>query len=232
MGSGIFGRMHEPAVTLTDYGLALLAGALALAILRREAPPSHVRPWLVAFFAAAAVAPLFGGTVHGFFPAESSPGHVVLWPATLIAIGVAACGGWAIGARLIFRPPLAAWIIAAACVELFLYALLVLLNGRAFRVAVLNYLPAALFLLGALLVGAKRAERRGAEGAARPFRIAALGLLLTFVAGAIQQLGIGLHPTLLDHNALYHVVQAVALVLFFLGARHLADADAAGLAHG
>lgn len=226
--------MHEPAVTLTDYGLALLAAGLTLAIVRRDAPASRVRPWLVAFFAAAAAAPSLGGTVHGFFPEELSPGHLVLWPATLIAIGVAACAGWAIGARLLFRPPLAAWIVAAACAELLLYALLVLLGRRDFRVAVLNYAPAALFLLVALVVAGARADRHaGPSGAAprrRLLRLAALGLVLTFVAAAIQQLGIAPHPTLFDHNALYHVVQAVALVLFFLGARHLADAEPVALA--
>lgn len=49
--------------------------------------------------------------------------------------------------------------------------------------------------------------------------VAVLGLPLTFVAAAVQQAGVALHPTYFDHNALYHLVQAVALWLFFLGFR-------------
>ena len=39
----------------------------------------------------------------------------------------------------------------------------------------------------------------------------------------LQQLEIALHPVYFDHNAVYHVVQAAALVLLFLGFRRTAD---------
>ncbi|MGH9399050.1 MAG: DUF6962 family protein [Thermoanaerobaculia bacterium] len=40
-----------------------------------------------------------------------------------------------------------------------------------------------------------------------------------FIAAGIEQAGVGLHPVYLDHNALYHVIQAGALLMLFLGFR-------------
>ncbi len=39
------------------------------------------------------------------------------------------------------------------------------------------------------------------------------------VAAGVQQLGIALHPVYFDHNALYHLIQAVAVLMLFLSAR-------------
>jgi hypothetical protein len=208
--------MTEPDVTLTDYGLAILCAILAHLIFHRGDRASPYRLWLVAFFLAAGAAPLFGGTVHGFFSDEASLGHRILWPATMLSIGVAALTAWAVGARLLFSKTTQQVIVGLATVQLMVYAAVVLVASQDFRLAIGDYLPATLFLLVALLL-ANRKER------ARPLVVAAAGLALTFVAAAIQQLEIPLHPIHLDHNALYHVIQAVALLMFFVGARYLAS---------
>ena len=207
--------MTEPDVTLTDYGLAILCAILAHLIFHRGKRASPYRLWLAGFFLAAGAAPLFGGTVHGFFSDEASLGHRILWPATMLSIGVAALTAWAVGARLLFSKTPRRVIIGLAAIQLVVYATVVLVASQDFRLAIGGYLPATLFLLVALLL-AHRKER------ARPLVFAAAGLALTFVAAAIQQLQIPLHPTYFDHNALYHVVQAIALVMFFVGARYLA----------
>ena len=72
-------------------------------------------------------------------------------------------------------------------------------------------------MLVALVDGYRRSPTR-----AEAFGIA--GLVLTLIAAAIQQLRIGVHPQYLDHNALYHVVQAIALFLIFVAARVLKPA--------
>jgi len=51
--------------------------------------------------------------------------------------------------------------------------------------------------------------------------VAALGLVVLLAGSWVQWQGIGLAPLHLTHNALYHVVEAVALLLLFLGARRL-----------
>ncbi len=207
--------MAEPDVTLTDYGLTILCAVLAHLIFHRGRPGNELRTWFVLFFAAVGASTLFGGTVHGFFPDETSLGNRILWPATLILIGLAGFTGWAIGARLMFSARVARWITYAAALKLIAYAIIVVFTTRDFLVAVADYVPAALFLLAGLLVAYRREP-------ARPLLAAAGGLVLTFVAAAIQQAEIALHPSYFDHNALYHVIQAVALVLVYVGARQLA----------
>jgi len=36
-----------------------------------------------------------------------------------------------------------------------------------------------------------------------------------FAASALQQLHVGLHPRYFNHNALYHLIQGIALALLF-----------------
>jgi hypothetical protein len=42
---------------------------------------------------------------------------------------------------------------------------------------------------------------------------------LTFVAAGVQQAGVALGSIHFNHNALYHVIQAVALFMIFWSAR-------------
>src|SRR6266852_2139136 len=201
--------MTEPDVALTDYALAIECALFASLVRRRE----HAR-----FFGAAAVASLAGGTVHGFFLDPRTLGNAVLWRVTLIAIGVTAASAWAIGARVLFPAPTARRITIAAAAAFAAYCVLMLLITQDFRAAVVFYLPAAVFLLVVLSVAHARARERG-------ILVAVAGLGLMFIAAAVQQARIALHPTYFDHNALYHLIQAVALWLLFLGLRRL-DADA------
>jgi len=50
---------------------------------------------------------------------------------------------------------------------------------------------------------------------------AAISLLATLIAAAIQQLQIAMHPTYFNHNAIYHLLQAVALALLLVAFRGL-----------
>jgi len=212
--------LTEPDVTLTDYGLGVLCGALAVALYRGE-PPGALRSWFALLFTSAAAAPFFGGTVHGFFLDESSLGHRFLWPATLIATGVSTLCAWAIGAHLVL-PQWTRSIVGLAALQLLLFSWVVVYVDQRFALAVANYAPAVLFLSAATL-WALRQQRSSGLGTM------ACGLGLTFVAAAIQQLAIAVHPIYFDHNALYHVVQAVAMVLVFLGARALTENSTAGI---
>jgi hypothetical protein len=205
--------MTEPDVTLTDYGLAIecVVFAFLLHSGNRKAP---LRPWFTLFFASTGVAALLGGTTHGFFPETASAGYRVLWPATLIAIGLTVMAAWMIGASLGFPKTIARYIHVFAALDLAVYSLLVLFLTHDFSLAVINYLPAAVFLLIVFfkLYGQKKT----------PDLLAGVsGLVLTFVAAAVQASGVALHPVYFSHNALYHVIQAVALFLIFRAARSL-----------
>lgn len=201
--------MTDVDVTLTDYALAILCGWLALASHRTSRPP--IRGWLVAFFAAAGAAPLLGGTVHGFFEAEGTTGHAILWPATLLAIGAAAVAAWGLGAR-VGGGRFAGAVTAAALASFPLYAVFVLSGADDFRVAVLYYLPAVVSLTASFGIAYRREPTRAR-------RLALVGLLLSFAAAAVQQLRVPIHPRFFDHNALYHLIQAAGFVAFYRGAR-------------
>ena len=98
--------------------------------------------------------------------------------------------------------------------ELVVYAAIVLSGDRPVAVAVCEYLPAALFLLAVLI--ARFARRREAT-----VLVGAAGLGLTFVASGLQQAGIGLHPRWFNHNALYHLLEGIALATLYWCARAL-----------
>ncbi|MGH7538921.1 MAG: DUF6962 family protein [Gemmatimonadales bacterium] len=109
-----------------------------------------------------------------------------------------------------FLPPRR--IRLAALAGYVVYVALALLVTQAFLLAVFFHVPAALFLLGVLAARFARSRERWTL-------VAALGVSLTFVASAVQQSGIAVHPSYFNHNALYHLIQAVALWLIFLGFR-------------
>ena len=193
--------MQEPDVTITDFLLAF--EALAFAVLTARSSTTTLQRWFVIFFGATALASLAGGLVHGFFSDSK-----LLWRLVLIALGVVSAAGWAIGADLLFTDRTARLVATAAWVAFAAYAFVVIFVTDTFLVAIVNYLPSTLFLILAFSVHYR------AEGET-PVLIGLTGLFLTLVAAAVQQSGIALHPKYFNHNALYHVLQAVALFLVF-----------------
>ena len=204
----------EPDVTFTDYGLAVECAVFTYLLYHRGDPQATPRTWFAVFFGSVGVAALAGGTVHGFFLDEKTAGARILWPVTLIAIGVSALAAWQIGARIQFPEGLARWISVGATVQFTAYGVLVLFVTQKFWIAIVNYLPAAVFLLVVLFLTYRRTRER-------PALVGLVGLGLTCVASGVQQAGIALHPIYFNHNALYHLIQAVALFMIFWSARWL-----------
>lgn len=202
----------EPDVTLTDYGLALEAALFAWFVRRGSDPGRPLGRWFVLFFGATSMASLAGGTVHGFFLDPATTGAGILWPATLIAIGGAALAAWGIGAQIQLPPKSARWVSRAAILEFAVYTGVVVFGAQTFAVAILNYLPPAIFLLVAFVLAYVRTGDRATL-------LGAAGMLLTFVAAGGQQARIALHPRYFTHNAVYHLIQGVALVMVFGSAR-------------
>ena len=98
------------------------------------------------------------------------------------------------------------------------YSMMVLLITQEFWVAFTIYLPAALLLLA----GFCRAVWYQGQ---RFLIVGAAGSVLSFMSSFIQFMRIGIDPVYFNHNALAHVVQAVALVLLFLGIRSVLFSD-------
>jgi len=204
----------EPDVALTDFGLAAECALFAGWLYARDRARAPVVRWFIILFVALGVGALLGGITHGFLADPQSVASRTVWAATLLAIGGVALASWAIGAHLLFTASGAQRVLLLAGVLFALYTGAVLFFSQSFAVAIVNYVPAAAFALAAFVLTYVR--RRAAymlPGIA--------GLLLSFAAAGIQQGGIAALG--LSHNALYHVVQALALLLIFLTARGLAQ---------
>jgi hypothetical protein len=195
--------VHEPAVAITDFILAGECSVFAF-LIAHKLPSGAYRAWLLVFFVSIAAGALFGGISHGFFPDDSN-GAQVIWVATMLAIGVTSLACWNLAAEVLRGRWMA--LRAVALGGLIGYAALVVCGFRAYRLVIINYLPAAMFLLIACVIAWRRGERA--------LHWAALGLVLTFVAAGIQVIRVALPP--LDHNTLYHLVQALALLLIYIG---------------
>lgn len=202
----------EPDVSLTDFGLAIECALFVVWLQRQSTAPFRIA--FMAFFFAVGVAALLGGVTHGFLPDPQSWTFRIVWRGTLLAIGLAALASWSIGARLCLSDAGAGRITVFAAAIFAVYAVVVLFVSQSFLVAIAFYLPAAAFLLIAFVI----AYRRWPSSF---LRAGIAGVLLTFVAAGVQQAEISLHPSYFNHNALYHLIQAIGLFLIFWAGRGL-----------
>jgi hypothetical protein len=206
--------MTEPDVVITDYLLAAESTLFAWLMWRTAPVRPSVRTPFIIFFAATAFGSLAGGTVHGFLLSSTSLMAVGLWRLALIALGATAASSWIAGARLSFTERTARLIGVGAVIEAMGYAAVILAVNDSFRIAVVNYVPATLFLMIAFVAAWRRVPAPGPA-------LGVAGLAASLVAAAIQQFHVTPHPIYFNHNALYHVVQAAALALIFSAARFL-----------
>ncbi len=210
--------MTEPAVTITDYLLTVETSLFALHTAHRPTNQPGLRSWLMVFFGSIAVASFAGGTVHGFFPRAGSKGNRLLWSVTYAAIGVTSLAAWLIGVKIACPARIARFVTGMATVAVAIYLIVALFISRQFIVAIVAYIPATSFLLGALLLRYRRTRDRA-------MLAPVAGVVLTFVAATVQAARLTIHPHLFDHNVLYHLIQAAALALLFAGVGSLLDRD-------
>jgi hypothetical protein len=205
--------MTEPDVVLTDWALTIECAVFA----RQIGWSGDLARSFGCIFAAIALATLAGGTAHGFHATWD-----VLWPLAVLALGVAALGAWAAGAHLGPRPAAARRVVRAAAVAFGLYAVAVVAGEQRFFLPILNYCAASAYLLWRLAGRFVRTHEPGA-----PIAIAGLGGI--FAGAVMQQEQVAWPRAHLDHNALFHVVQGVALALLFAGARNILRRDPCSL---
>ena len=141
--------------------------------------------------------------MHGFFSDSK-----VLWRTVLVLLGVVSAAAWTIGAELLIDHRIARVVTAAAWIECAVYAAVVVFVTDQFAIAIANYLPSTLFLIAAFFTSYR-------AGGGMPVAIGLGGLVLTLVAAGVQQARLALHPTYFNHNALYHLLQGIALFFIF-----------------
>lgn len=203
-----FPPMTDPDTTLTDFLLAAVAAGLAVWAFSQPFGGAHG-----SLFAALGVAAFTGGIWHGWFAGQERGGlGGAIWLATLLAVGAANTALWLIVADM--RLGIRGILTALAVAQFAFFAALVVFIARRFWLASAFGLPAVLAVLAAHGLALSNG---GPEGPAQPglwFAIA--GLTLALLGAVIQVRGLGLHRVGLGHNAVYHLVETVALILMAL----------------
>lgn len=181
---------------LTDYVLGGVSTYAAIALLR-DSQISR-RLWALAFAALAAAA-FLGGTWHGFLQSD------LLWKATTLSAGVASFGMVAGSSYAVFSGQIRAFMLTAALAKLVVYSAW-MLGHDAFLYVVIDT------AIAFLVVAALHLWKWNGPILA--------GVAVSIAGAAVQASGFRLHEHF-NHNDLYHVIQMVALVLLYRGAKRL-----------
>jgi hypothetical protein len=202
----------DPDVAFTDLGLALLGGYLGWRLWRAPGPHMLLRTGTVLMGGLASAA-LWGAVFHAFFPAGTAtlPGFLA-WVPVVLSIVVAASAMLELSLRLLL--PRIEFRVRRSIVATYavVFAVVVLLVHESFSSIVYFYTPALILLLIAAGQQALRSRDAG-------WTLITTGLILSAGAAMLQQAKVSVHPVYFDHNAVYHVVQAIALVFLYFGWR-------------
>jgi uncharacterized protein DUF6962 len=207
----LFGiSIHDPDVVFTDLALALLGAYFGWRLWERAA----LRTGAVLMGGLSSAA-FWGAVFHAFFPAgtATTPGFIAWVPVTLSIVVASAA---MLELALITLVPRLSRTARRAVVVAYAagFAAVVLLVDESFTSIVRFYVPAlVLFLLGA--------ARQAIRARSRGWSLITAGLLVSIGAALLQQAEVAVHPDYFDHNAVYHVVQCLALVFLYLGFREI-----------
>ncbi len=201
-------RDGEAATALTDALMAVQSLVYAQRLGRTAAQGDLARQCWRGALAAAGLAAAAGAGYHALPPQVLPSLRAVFWKVVGIATGT---GGALLLVGGILASSVSAWRWVWAAAALLKSVVLGVNTWRRddFRFIIYDYGSslAALLLL-----------QRWRPGPASP--AIRRGVLLSFLAAAIQQKGPDLHPRF-DRNALYHLVQMVALHFFYRAGRRL-----------
>lgn len=206
----------EPATTLTDYAIAVESLIFTVLLVRTE--QSHLqrsRQLWAATFACVGLAAFLGGTCHGFVNTLGNDVVKVLWQVMLCSIGIASI--FMISATVISTLPQRwhGWFLIGISVKTFLY-LLWAIQYTHYGYAVADYLSAMLIVIFLEI----RAIYKVINPSSAWWILA--GICISGVAVGVQGSGLAI-AHYLNHNDLYHLVQMIALYLFYRAAICLKD---------
>jgi hypothetical protein len=171
--------MTEPDVALTDYVLTAESAVFAYLLSRQPSTSRGLRRPFIVLFAASGASSLLGGSVHGFFLSGGSAIGDELWRGALLALGIVSLCGWTIGARILFSARTALAVQIMATTEFVVYALVIVSVSDSFWVAVANYLPVTLFLMGSFITLYRATPERA-------LIVGVAGLAATIVAAVVS----------------------------------------------
>jgi hypothetical protein len=210
-----WGGITEPTTVATNVVLAGLAFVLGARLgYGAAAEGSASGSFFGLAFLATAVAAAFGAASHGIDPRTDREQRARCWLGSLYAMGLAGAATTASVAFFTARGSIRTAILVVAGVKLLAYLVSVTRRPE-FRVAAADYGSALIVLLVAALYAYARWHTAGMG-----WLVAGVGVSL--VAGLVQVRRIAFHRHF-NHNDLFHVIQMVALYLFFRGGALLVD---------
>jgi hypothetical protein len=210
--------LHEPATVVTDYLLALVAAGLAVRLRRQTADANRAARGWSAALALTALSACVGGTHHGIAP-ELPAGLVrPFWTLTLFSVcAVSAAMDFSLAHLHLLSPPRRQQCGRIAAIKVAAFALATIVQPQ-FVIAIVAY--------GTSLV----AWTVAALALRPPWRAPLFtGVGLSVLAATVQQAH--LSPSAhFNHNDLYHVMQALALIAFYHTAKQLQPEPSAAVA--
>ena len=217
--------ISEPITTLTDYAIALESLVLGTVLLYRGIARGQLAPQLWgAAFESVAIAAGLGGTCHGFVLALGDQTVRILWQGMVYALSFASFfmllaaikgslpyryqrwGFWGVGVK---SAMFLGWTLKHHSAD------------QVFSFGVADYLSSMLMVLALAIVPILNHQFAADTKKAMGWIIA--GVLASVVAIALQRSDLAIAGTL-NHNDFYHLVQMLALYLFFRGGNLLKDA--------
>ena len=204
--------ISEPMTFATDLLLAAVGAVLArrLAVQAGRRGLTARRWWSVAF-AATALAALAGGVWHGVHTHLPWLADRGLWKLTLVAAGAASFSLLAAASFGGLAPPARKTALTIATAGSLAYLFWISISDDFIAVV----LTSGFALLYVAAVHFARIGRPGSKAIL-------VGVAVALVGGVVQAARLAPHPSF-NHNDLYHVIEAVALVVFFRGARRVED---------
>ena len=222
--TGLVGiSIHDPDVVFTDLGLAILGAYLGWRLWGCPAGPlARAGAVLMGGLASAA---FWGAVFHAFFPADTATlSGFIAWIPVVLSIVVAARHHARAGSSLLdtsspgYRFDVHRGRIRRRLCRRRAPGGRVVHQHRAF-------LRAGLLIL--FLVAAGYQAIRGRNPG---WTLIGLGLIISVGAALLQQGKVSIHPLYFDHNAVYHVVQTVAIVFLYFGFRRAPETPTRGYA--
>jgi hypothetical protein len=211
--------IHSLDVVITDFLITLICVYFIIQIMSQSSTHADLRSLFVGLFSTTGLAALVGGIYHGFYQhSDELPFAEQIRPllamVVLLILGLTSYYIWRLFAFFALPQRFRGLTSILFFIMLTTYFTLVLIGYSGFKVAIAAYLPPVILLTITLTV--KWLKKNDAR-----YFLGLLGLLLTLAAAAIQALKISPHDTFFDHNALYHVIQAVALYLIYKFAQRI-----------
>ena len=202
--------IHDPDVVLTDLALALLGAWLGWRLSKAPGRGALATSGVIVMGALASAA-FWGATFHALFPGGTrTAAGFLAWIPVVLSILVVACALLELGIR-VAAPRTAARarhaIVAAYGAA---FAAVALLIDASFATIVRFYAP---ILVLFLIVAGHQAWRSRSAG----WTLIAVSFAISLLAAGLQQARVSIHREHFDHNAVYHVLQGVALVLLYRG---------------